>query len=174
MKGIRGLVVSGLVVMFVACGHQAPQTPSQRKGQVPQVDSAQLALLQLNQQLAEAADRELTSLAQAQDSAFALYEAGTWMHIISHGDETTPSPQPNEEWTIRMRVYDLQMHLLVDSEASYRIGKKELPQAVEENIGELHHGAQARLLAPWYTAFGLRGTDHIPPYENVIIDIELR
>ena len=56
----------------------------------------------------------------------------------------------------------------------YRIGKKELPQAVEENIGELHHGAQARLLAPWYTAFGLRGTDRIPPYENVIIDIELR
>lgn len=174
MKGERSIVVFLLLAVMAGCGHQAPQTPSQRKGQAPQVDSAALALLQLNQQLAEAADRELTLLAQQQDSAFALYEAGTWMHIVSLGDETTPTPQSNEEWTIRLRVYDLQMHLLVDSEASYRIGKKELPQAVEENIGELHHGAQARLLAPWYTAFGLRGTDHIPPYENVIIDIELR
>ena len=163
-----------IVLFLVACGHQAPQTPSQRKGQVPQVDSTALALLQLNQQLAEAADRELTSLAQAQDSTFALYEAGTWMHIVSKGDETTSTPQPNEEWTIHMRVYDLAMNLLVDSEATYRIGKKELPQAVEDNIGELHHGAQARLLAPWYTAFGLRGAEHVPPYENVIIDIELR
>ena len=163
-----------MAVMFVGCGHQAPQTPSQRKGQGPQVDSAALALLQLNQQLAEAADRELTALAQEQDSAFALYEAGTWMRIMNKGDETTPTPQANEEWTIRMRVYDLKMQLLEDSEASYCIGKKELPQAVEENIGEMHHGAQARLLAPWYTAFGLRGTDRIPPYENVIIDIELR
>ena len=175
MKVERSIVVFVLmVVMFVGCGHQAPQMPSQRKGQEPQVDSAALALLQLNQQLAETADRELTALAQEQDSAFALYEAGTWMRIMSKGDETTPTPQANEEWTIRMRVYDLKMQLLEDSEASYRIGKKELPQAVEENIGELHHGAQARLLAPWYTAFGLRGTDRIPPYENVIIDIELR
>lgn len=163
-----------LAALWVSCGHQAPQTPSQRKGLAPQVDSAQLALLQLNQQLAEAADRELTALAQKQDSAFALYEAGTWVHISSLGDTTTPTPQANEEWIIRMCVYDLTMHLLVDSEAGYRIGKRELPQAVEENIGELHHGAQARLLAPWYTAFGLRGTEHVPPYENVIIDIELR
>ena len=163
-----------ITLCLVACTHQAPQTPSQRKGRAPQVDSAQLALLQLNQQLAEAADRELTALAQQQDSAFALYDAGTWMHISCLGDETSQTPQANEEWTIRMRIYDLKMHLLEDSEASYRIGKKELPQAVEENIGDLHHGAQARLLAPWYTAFGLRGSEHIPPYENVIIDLELR
>ena len=109
-----------MAVLFAGCGHQAPQRPSQRKGQGPQVDSAALALLQLNQQLAETADRELTALAQEQDSAFALYEAGTWMRIMNKGDETTPTPQANEEWTIRMCVYDLKMQLLEDSEASYR------------------------------------------------------
>ena len=82
LKVERSIVVFVLMaVLFAGCGHQAPQRPSQRKGQEPQVDSAALALLQLNQQLAETADRELTALAQEQDSAFALYEAGTWMRI---------------------------------------------------------------------------------------------
>lgn len=169
-----GLYILLLSVLLTACSQTSPQRPSRRIGQAPQADSTQLALLELNQQLALVADQQLTQLAQAQEETYALYDANTWMHVYTRGDESTPSPQANEEWTVHMLVYDLSENLLVDSEASYCIGKQELPRAVEMNMSELHHGAKARLLAPWYAAFGLRGTSQIPPYENVIIEIEIR
>lgn len=161
-------------VLLAACLQPDPQRPSRRMGEEPKKDTVQLALLEMNQQMALAADKQLTQFAQAQDEAFALYESNTWIHIYTPGDTSTPSPKTDEEWTVHMRVYDLKEHLLVDSEASYRIGKNELPQAVEMNIGEWHHGTKARLLAPWYGAFGMKGTAQVPPYENVMIDIEIR
>ena len=51
-------------------------------GEAPKADSAQLALLALNQQLTETADEQLHRLAQAQEENYALYENGTWVHIF--------------------------------------------------------------------------------------------
>jgi len=62
----------------------------------------------------------------------------------------------------------------MDAEGTYRIGEHELPQGVDANIGELHRGGKARMLVPWYAAYGISGTETVPPYENVIIDIELK
>lgn len=164
----------GLAVLLAACTHQAPQRPSQRKSEAPQADSAQLALMALNQQLALAADQQLTQIVQAQEAPYALYDNNVWMTILDRGDEATPAPAEDEQWTVAMRIYDLNERLLVDSEGTYRIGKCELPQGVDAIIGELHRGAQARLYVPWYAAYGISGTEQIPPYENVIIDIELK
>ena len=57
---------------MVACSEQSPQRPSRRMGQAPQADSAQLALLSLNQQLTETADETLHRLAQAQEEGRGL------------------------------------------------------------------------------------------------------
>lgn len=162
------------VLLFAACGGQAPQRPSQRTGRAPEPDSASLALLTLNQQLAQSADEQLMQLVQTLDEGYALYEGGVWMHIIDRGDESSPAPQPGEERTVHMRVYTLGGQLLEDSEGTYRIMKHELPPAVDMHISELHTKGTARMYVPWYSAFGLQGTDHIPPYENVIIETELR
>lgn len=161
-------------MLVSSCTRQAPQRPSQRKGEAATVDSAALALMQMNQQLAFAADREVTKASQLQGEPFAVYDAKTWVHISDRGDASSGTPKEGERWVIRMQVCNLDGLLLEDSEHSYCIRKGELPAAVEENISELHHGAKARLIAPWYSAFGAQGTTHIPPYENVIIDIELK
>ena len=166
------IVLVGL--LLAACGKPAPQIPSQRKSSAPTVDSAALALMELNQQLAMTADQQLAQFAQTQEEPYALYEANTWMYISERGDTDSPSPAPEEEWTVHMRTYTLAGELLIDTEGSYRIGKCELPQAVDANMSELHHGAKVRLLAPWYSAYGLHGTDAVPPYENVIIELELK
>lgn len=167
--------VIGLVLLLTAgCGHQAPQRPTQRKGEAPKADSAALALMEFNQQLAVSADKQIMEYVHAQDESYALCEANTWMRIIERGDETAAAPVSGEEWTVHMRTYDLEGHLLLDSEGSYRIGKQELPPAVDTNIGALHPGGKARLVAPWYSAYGLKGTAEIPPYENVIIEITLK
>ena len=49
-----------------------------------------------------------------------------------------------------------------------------MPVTVEWNISELHPGARVRMYVPWYAAYGLQGTAHVPPYENVIIELELK
>ncbi|MBO7458490.1 MAG: FKBP-type peptidyl-prolyl cis-trans isomerase [Paludibacteraceae bacterium] len=164
------------VLTFIAlagCGKIGPQLPH-RIGESPEADSAELALLELNQQMAIAAEKQLLQYVQAQDEPYAVYEVDTWMHIIDRGDENAPTPQPNEEWTIAMRTYNMDGQLLVDSEGTYRIRKQELPIAVDINIKELHRGGKARLVVPWYAAYGMKGTEDIPPYENLIIDIELK
>ena len=131
-----------------------------------------MALLELNQQLAIAADQQLAQWAQTQDRPYALYESNVWMTIIDRGDEEIPAT--DRARIIAMRIYNLDGQLLADIEGSYRIGRRELPQGVEANIGELHQGGKARMAVPWYAAFGITGTDHIPQYENVIIDVELK
>lgn len=162
-------------LLLMACNPTAPQRPSQRRnGSAPQADSASLALLGLNERLAATADSQLRILAQALPEEYALYDANTWITILDRGDENEPIPQPEQEWTIRMRLYSLDQELLLDTEQTYTIGKKELPEGIESNIGILHRGGKARCLVPWYAAYGVTGTKQVEPYENIIIDIELK
>ncbi len=163
-----------VALLLCACGGKGPQRPSQRKGQAPKQDTTQLALMELNMQLAQAADAEVLRAVQAQDESYALYDGQTWVHVISTGDTGRPALQPGEQCTMHMRTYSLDGRLLVDSESTYAVGKNELPPCIDLIAGEFHHGAQLKLYAPWYTAYGLQGTDHIPPYENVIIELDIR
>lgn len=161
-----------VALLLAGCGGKGPQIPSQRKGQPPKEDSTTMAMMELNMQLAQAADNELTRIASAQQEAYALYDANVWMHIIDRGNEVLPSP--TRQCALRMRTYSLDGRLLLDSEGTYTLGKNEIPAGVEWNIDELHPGGKAKMYVPWYMAYGQQGTDHVPPYENVIIEIEIR
>lgn len=167
-------IIGLMVLLLVGCGHKAPQIPSQRKGQAPQADSAQLAMMELNRQMAQAADEQLAALVLAQEEAYALYDGNAWCTLLEKGDTDSPGPQEGEQWLIRLRTYNLRGELLLDSESTCRIGKQELPPAVEYNIGEWHRGCSVRMYVPWYSAYGMSGTAQIPPYENVIIELELK
>jgi hypothetical protein len=160
-------------LLLIGCGHQAPQRPSQRKGQTPQADSTQMALMSMNQQLAETADGLLYRWAQEQTEPYALYERGTWALIRSAGDSDLPI-HAGDECTLHMQVYSLAGHKYCDVERTARVGKYELPPAIDENITEWHRGARIRMAAPWYAAYGIKGTADIPPYENVIIELDIR
>lgn len=160
------------VLLFAACSQTAPQRPSQRKSEAPKPDSTQMALLALNQQLTEAADAQLAQIARSEELPFALYEHGTWAAIIAQGDGETV--QAKEECTLHIRTFSLSGQLYTDSEQSARIGAQTLPAAIEENITEWRHGAQIVLLAPWYAAYGIQGTEHIPPYENIRIELTIQ
>ena len=162
-----------LCALFItACTQTAPQRPSQRKSEAPKPDSTQMALLALNQQLTEAADARLASIARADTLPFALYEHGTWAAVIAPG--TGETVRPKEECTLHIRVFSLSGTLYTDNQQTAVIGAQTLPAAIEENIREWRHGAQLILLAPWYAAYGIKGTEHIPPYENIRIELEIR
>lgn len=173
MKGGK-FILCCLIVLAAGCGHKAPQIPSQRKSRPPEADRTQMALMQLNMELAKAADEELATLVQMQEETYALYTGNAWATIIERGDIDRPMPIMGEECIVHMKIYNLAGQLLEDSEATYCVGKLELPAAIDANIREWHHGAQIKMFAPWYTAYGIKGTETIPPYENVMIELELR
>lgn len=159
--------------LIAGCSNTAPQRPSQRKGEAPKADSTALALMELNQQMAQAADEQLHCFAQEQNEPYALYERGVWAYVMDKGDTEHPV-RTGEECRLQMTVYSLSGKQYTDSDITVRIGKYELPAAVDENITEWHHGAHVRMFAPWYAAYGIQGTDYIPPYENVIIELNIR
>ena len=167
-------IIAIVALLMVSCGGKGPQIPSQRKGEAPKADSTQLALLELNQHLAETADAELLRFVQAQEEPYAQYELGTWVKIIDIGQTEKDRIQRGEECTVHMRVRSLAGKLYSDTEQTFKAGKYELPTAIDANITEWHHGARMTLIAPWYAAYGIKGTAQVPPYENVIIELEIR
>ena len=158
-------------MLLVGCGQKGPQRPSQRKGESVQVDTTQLALMDLNRQLAESADEQLYRWVQTQAETYALYEQGTWVAVLKAGEEEIV---PGEECSLHMRIYSLDGHAYYDADQTAKAGKYEFPAAIDANITEWHHGASLKLAAPWYAAYGIKGTDDIPPYENVMIELDIR
>ena len=182
MKGKRIFIVL-IAAMMVGCnGPTSPQRPSQvRKGERGTVkderneaNSETLALLELNQQLRASADESLQSLVQHEESPYALYEGGVWATITERGDIERGTPKFGEECTIRMRVLRLDGALYSDEEITALVGKYAWPTAVDRNITEWNLGSKVRMYAPWYSAYGVAGQAPVPPYENVIIELEIK
>ncbi len=174
MRGIYVACIGLIGALVVSCGQPNPQRPSRRMG-LPQVDSTAVNLIKFNQHMRQEADRALQAKAQSNpDETYALYQWGTWVHIIDPGDEDAGKPQRNEECEIHMRIYSLDGHFYCDDEQSVTLAKYEIPVAVDWNILEWNHGAKVRMLVPWYSAYGIQGTDVIPPYENIMIDLYIK
>ena len=174
---IRGLQITaiGLLCLLAAgCGQPNPQRPSRRMGQ-PQVDSTAISMIRFNQHMREEADRALQAKALSNpDEVYALYQWGAWVHIINPGDEDAGKPQRDEECEIHMLIYSLDGRLYCDDARIVTLGKYEIPVAVDWNILEWYHGAKVKMLVPWYSAYGVKGTDAIPPYENIVIDLDIK
>ena len=167
-------IVCCMAALMVSCAQQGPQRPTQRKSSGPQVDSAQLALMALNQQLAESADEQIYRAMQEQEEPYALYEGGAWVTILHKGNTHADRLKQGDECAIHMQVLSLAGKLYQDTQQTICIGKHETLAVIEENIPEWHRGARVQMYVPWYSAFGIQGTAQIPPYENVIIVLDIR
>ena len=189
-RGAKGLMLVVALTLISCNGSTGPQRPSQIKGgerreargERREANNETLALLELNMQLHKAADESLRSIVQEEMRAksdaeggltYAMYEGGVWATIIERGDVERGAPKLGEECTARMRVMRLDGALYSDEELTAPVGKYEWPAAVDRNITEWNHGAKIRMYAPWYAAYGVAGKDPIPPYENVIIELDI-
>ena len=175
MKKIYAIVLAALLV---GCSEQSPQRPSQikRGAEVAASDThdleGEMALMQLNKELAEAADATLHRLATEQTEPYALYEGGVWAHVETVGEGE--KPQEGEECTVHMRVMHMDGQLFSDEEMTAVVGKYVFLPAVDKNISEWPHGSSIRMLVPWYSAYGIQGTEQVPSYENVMIELDIR
>ena len=175
MRTTSRRLVGLICLILTACGgHQSPQRPSQWLGKSPEPDSVQLRLMELNQQMAAEADKELLHYVQTHEEAYALYLGNVWVHIWESGnDELTPYNY-GQSCPLHLRIYSMDgKTLLADMRRSFQLGSNDTPYGVTEVVRELYPGARARLLAPWYSAYGIQGNGYVEPYQNVIIDLTI-
>ena len=52
-----------------------------------------------------------------------------------------------------------------------KLNKKELPTGLEEGLKLMRKGESARIIIPWYLAYGMQGNEEIPPYTSIIYDV---
>lgn len=169
---IRGLILLiGIIVM--SCSNRGPQRPSHHSGHTAQADTEAIALMTLNQRMAAEADNQLVQYIEKQSETYALHElSNAWMRHIALGDKED-TPQKDEQWRIHIRNKSLDGQLLLDECREYTIGRNELPICIELACEEIHHGDVLVIVAPWYSAYGMYGNEYIPPYTNVILEIEV-
>ena len=165
-----------LLLSLSGCGGRGPQRPSQRSGTKPETDSTTLARMEMNQRLAIAADEEVLRYVQGVEDAERFAQmpfSNAWVCIVEKGDEQSNSPQKDEVWQLHIKTDALNGRLLLDTEQEYRIGRNELPMCIEMNISEWHRGTKVKIVAPWYAAYGMMGTEDVPAYENVLLEISI-
>lgn len=162
------LSVIALVLALVACAPQSPQCPSQRSGQQTEPDSMTLAMVELHQRLADAADIELNRYIQDHPGRWFEQKDGSWaigIELIDAKHQTSGTI-----YSLHLITRDLQGNLLSDVQGEYELGKCQLPSSVENCLSAQCSG-HFKVLAPWYVAYGSKGNDFIPGYQNVIIEV---
>ena len=176
-----------LILAMTACAPQAPQRPSQRSGQTPKPDSMTLAMVELHQRLVDAADVELTNYIRNHPDQWISQNDGSWysLNLIAQRSYSPQDGLSAEDGSgptgglsgaagllsLRLITRDLDGKLLSDVEGEYELGKCQLPEAVENVITTQLSTFNFKIAAPWYVAYGSKGNDAVPQYQNVIIEV---
>ena len=61
--------------------------------------------------------------------------------------------------------------LISDATLQTKINAGDLPIAISRSLKMMRLGEQMRIIAPWYTAYGVEGTSIIKPYSNLLITL---
>ena len=152
--------------MLMACGKTQPQRPTFKNR--PQVaDSTVVALVEVNQRMAAHADSRLARYATED---YALQEEGYWVSGL-HDIETGFSD--STQVCVRMQVYDTEGNLYEDRHETFCVGKTGDMRVLDPVLRQLHRGDSVSILAPWYMAYGSLGSQVVPPYTNVRIELRV-
>ena len=162
------LLTIGLLAL-VGCTQQ-PQ-PVRRLSEKQEPDSALMAQMAFNMQMASAADKACREWVNNDSAAYVLDDFGFWYAKIirQHAD----SLQTGEHILLHMQMSELDGSLVADVEELVVVGSGELPMAINRSIKQMSRGEQMRIIAPWYTAYGTEGTRIIKPYTNLVITLTI-
>ncbi len=153
--------------MLMACGKTQPQRPT-FKNRPQAADSTVVALVEVNQRMAADADSRLARYATED---YALQEEGYWVSGL-HDIETGFSD--STQVCVRMQVYDTEGNLYEDRHETFCVGKTGDMRVLDPVLRQLHRGDSVSILAPWYMAYGSLGSQVVPPYTNVRIELRVK
>lgn len=153
---------------LAACHRTKPQTPSNYK---QEDDSLQTMLLLLNQQYAENAEQELTKRVKESGEPFVLTPAHIWYLKKEKTDLPPIRKRQNIEYVVN--IYTLDSVLLLNERATIDVGQKQTINGIDELLPMLKHQEKVIALVPWYQGYGQLGDDIVPPYTNLMLDLEI-
>ncbi|MBQ9426219.1 MAG: hypothetical protein IJU36_01130 [Paludibacteraceae bacterium] len=166
MRFWQGIVFMAICSMLMACGKTQPQRPT-FKNRPQAADSTVVALVEVNQRMAADADSRLARYATED---YALQEEGYWVSGL-HDIETGFSD--STQVCVRMQVYDTEGNLYEDRHETFCVGKTGDMRVLDPVLRQLHRGDSVSILAPWYMAYGSLGSQVVPPYTNVRIELRV-
>ncbi len=172
------LIITGIVILLLTgCHRTRPQAPSNKH---IETDSAAVEMMMLNYHLAEAADADLvryiknaidTLSAGQSQLPYTLSQWGFWYKTLQKTDR--PRLTNGQTVNISMQIYTLSGTLVLDTEETVEIGKRQVLMAVEQMLPMMREKEQAEVLSPWYLGYGSTETENVPPYTNLQILIEV-
>lgn len=167
--GYRLLVMGYGLLVMVGCTQQ-PQ-PVRRLSEKQEVDSALMAQMAFNMQMASAADQACSNWVKNDSAAYALDEFGFWYSktLNLYAD----SLQAGDAVGMHLQMAELNGQMLADIEDIFTVGSGDLPVAINRSLKQMGRGEQMRIVAPWYTAYGTEGTQLIKPYTNIVITLTI-
>lgn len=89
-----------------------------------------------------------------------------------------PSPQRGQTARIKFDAHCIDGTKIGSTEDNGKLfnvvlGQGTVLKGLEEGIGLMHLGEKARLVLPYYLAYGAEPYEGLPPYSNLVFDVEL-
>ena len=164
--GIGWIAVVWLLLLS-GCTQQPQQVRRMNSSQT--ADSALLAQMEFNMQMASAADKLCSDWVKNDSVAYAMDEFGFWYAktINQHADTL----QKGEKVLTHIQIQELNGILLADIKDYFTVGSSDLPIALQRCLRQMALDEEMRIVSPWYTAYGAEGTTLIKPYSNLIITL---
>ena len=154
---------------LTACHRTKPQSPANRSSKQP--DSVAIALVMMNQRLAEEADNEVLKYVQANEpDSFVMGSSGYWYRRTIKTDNQ--KIEKTTQLDMHIVIYSIEGDMYLDSRESLKPDDPSLLFPVMETLTYMHLGESAELLIPWYAGYGNIGKANIPPYTNLRVTIE--
>lgn len=136
-----------------------------------ETDTVAQNLLYTNQLLVEQTNRDVALWVKHSGTNFALHEYGFWYRWLKRTERE--ELQPEQKVTLHYQVLLLDSTKCMDIIKDIRVGKKEVPNAIDHALRLMNEGEQMEIISPWYCAYGQKGEEYVQPYTNVRFIIEL-
>lgn len=160
-----------LLVMSVSCAKQRPQIPSNRPDQTEQQEQKTAQNLAQANQIA--AQQALDELRRYADACAEPYQSSDLGYMYRHYPASQARQQITDTTTLIINywVYSLQDSLCGYTSATVQMGRKQIPEAIEDMLLQMQRGDSATLLVPWYLLYGRSGNGLVAPYMQTRVEL---
>jgi hypothetical protein len=167
---LRGYIIAiWFCALLAGCTQQPQQVRRLSDKQAP--DSALMAQMAFNMQMASDADQACSDWVKKDSATYVLDEFGFWYSKTIK--QQTELLQTGEAISIHLLMAELNGLILADIEDVFAVDSGDLPTAINRSLRQMRRGEQMRIVAPWYTAYGIEGTNIIKPYTNLVITLTI-
>ena len=159
-------LVMAVMLVLSGCGRVKPQGAANKQ----EADSTALALMQMNFLMALETDQMLVDSVRESGLPYVLDQHNFWYYRLESSEGEEVQRGNCVEYTATVR--DLSSGALIeDITEEVEVGKGQTLRAIDKCLPLMKTGEMFCILAPYYTAYGRDGNDHVPPLTNVKITL---